>query len=452
MEPKKFAHSLVEQSIRIEDGHECSGIELAEYLQAILSLEVEEGGPYALPDTLLKDIGLNLAIYRFLKACGIELPNLNAFLGTNITSSSECSSVFSSQELDVLKEFYNILQIKEEVSDSVYALDEKEASMLSLIRKTALKRFKNLPIEFQERSINLVERTLGWNTDKQMSLMSYYVRLSMGTQGNIYNDEYIAELGLSNIFFWSAFIVYDDFWDLDEAADPKLLPVANLFARHYVTYFSSRYPEHAGFQKFFQDGMDKLDAANGWETQVCRMSVIDGIVTLPDELPVYGDFTIKFYPAIGHIMGPVLMLIEKGLEIESNEMKSFISFFKHYLVAMQMNDDAHDWKEDLQRGHISTVVSEILKKWKEKHSNTKEINLELDMAELEQLFWYEVLSPFCLKILEHISESRKYLQSLNFLEDLAPLERFIIRNEKVAQEALAEQKRTIDFIKAMKFS
>ncbi len=74
------------------------------------------------------------------------------------------------------------------------------------------------------------------------------------------------------------------------------------------------------------------------------------------------------------------------------------------------------------------------------------------MPELEQLFWYEVLAPLCTTVLSHTDRAREALTSLTFLEDSAPLERFVIRNERIAQEGLKEYAKSKEFIQNFSFS
>ena len=57
-----------------------------------------------------------------------------------------------------------------------------------------------------------------------MSLMSFYTKEAFGKKGEKISDDIVAEMGLANIFFWTAFIIYDDFWDEDEEAQPRKLP------------------------------------------------------------------------------------------------------------------------------------------------------------------------------------------------------------------------------------
>jgi hypothetical protein len=252
-------------------------------------------------------------------------------------------------------------------------------------------------------------------------------------------------MGLANIFFWSAFIIYDNFWDCDEEAQPSVLPVGNLFARHYTDFFDSLCGKE--FNGLFHRLMDKLDEANNWETLYCRTKVENGGFVIPESLPDYGNYESKFQPSSGHILGPVAMLFMFGFDADSAEVHSLTDYFRNYLIAMQINDDAHDWLEDMQRGHLSTVVVMLLEDWHTEYPGIKKIDLQADLEKLQKLFWFKTITRSSQTVLAHTDKARKALRSMKTIENFEPFEHYIIQNENVANKALAEQKKSIEFLK-----
>lgn len=450
MSEHQLAHLVAAYARELERGEDLTGAELARILTLLAAHEVEEGGPYAFSPAAGSeeaDLGLNLAVAVFLAGCDVRLPKLDAFLESRLEEGERSSRVFDAPAMAHLEEAYR-RQAQEPQERDGASYTASEAAMLERIRDAARERFKELPGAYAARAEAVIERTIRGNPDKQMSLMALSMREALGGEGNDFDDEFIARLGLANVFFWTAFIIYDDFWDEDEAADPGLLPVANLFAREYTDFFSSLLPG-SGFRAFFHALMDKLDAANAWEIAACRMRREGRVVRLPERMPEYGDYGIKFYPAGGHVMGPVAMLVASGRPVDSSAAADLVEYFKHYLVAMQLNDDTHDWKEDLERGHISTAVAELLRAWRARHPERDEIRLDEDMPELERLFWFEALDPLCAAILSHTEKARRALGRLSFLAHPAPLEAFIDRNEQSAYEAMRERERGDAFLAAM---
>lgn len=324
---------------------------------------------------------------------------------------------------------------------------EKEKTILFSTLELAKKRFKDLPQDIAEIALNRIKKTIKDNKDKQMSLMAYYTKKSLGKNGQKISDQLIAEINLANIFFWTAFVIYDDFWDEDEEQDPKLLPIANFYARHYIEYFSSLFPKETMFNTFFQKLMDKLDAANTWENMHCRAKVIDSKLIIPEKLPNYGNYDLKFYPSSGHILGSVALFCFLGYY---NEVRPLIAYFKHYLIAMQINDDVHDLEEDLRRGHLSTVVTLTINDFKEKYPYKKEIDLNNDLKEIKEIFWFKTVRNASEIAIYHTKKSREALKSISVIKNYAPLGHYIDIVENVAKSTLNEQVKSIDFLKTFK--
>lgn len=326
-------------------------------------------------------------------------------------------------------------------------IDPAEEQMMSLILATAEQRFSSLSPEFSSFAMREIKKVIAGNFDKQMSLMPYFTKVALGQKGQTVPDELVAQMGLANIFYWTAFVIYDDFWDEDEAANPQILPVANLYARHYSSFFSSLLPEGTGFGSFFHSLMDRLDAANTWETIYCRTKVEQGVFHIPETVPDYEEYERKYEPASGHVLGPVAMLVQLGYGLESDEVKNFIDYFRCYLIAMQLNDDAHDWEEDMHRGHLSTVVVMLLEDWAKEYPDRPKIDLVKDKIELQKIFWFKTIKRAGETALQFSKRSREALGRVQIFEDMTPLEHYIKLTENAAQQALDEQKKSLDFLK-----
>jgi hypothetical protein len=112
---------------------------------------------------------------------------------------------------------------------------------------------------------------------------------------------------------------------------------------------------------------------------------------------------------------------------------------------MQINDDSHDWEEDLRRGHLSTVVAMLLEDlaWPK-----KEIDLEADLPELKKVFWFKTIARANEVALACTKKSRQALEAISVLENQAPLARFIDISEAVAEKAAKEQCKSLEFLQA----
>ena len=452
MQHNQFTDNLLTLIASMESGESIGGIKLAQIIKRLTEIEVDEGGPYSFePKQGANDVGLNLAIACFLALLDIRLPKLDAFLEMKISDAASASgSVIDDKTVRSLINKYQMLIGKvskeESVEERPIAYDENEQRIMDMIREKLGNRFSNFSPELRDRAKLAVEKTIRGNRDKQMSLMAYYTKISLGKSGETISDELVADIGLANIFFWTAFIIYDDFWDRDEAADPRLLPIANIFARHYIDFFIAL-PDDKEFRPFFHDLMDKLDGSNAWEVENCRAKVEKNIFYIPTTLPDFGDYENKYRPASGHILSSVAILTQFDKELKAEDWGNIISYFKHYLVAMQLNDDAHDWEEDLQRGHLSTVVTLLLNDLKKSGWEKQTIDLSMDLPEIRKIFWFTTMPQYVKIVLSQTDTSRKALRSISIIQEPDLLERIITTTENVARQAERESADSVALLK-----
>jgi hypothetical protein len=439
MQHNQFIDNLLSS---MESGESVGGVKLAQIVKCLTEMEVDEGGPYSLePKKGATDVGLNLAIACFLAMQDIRLPKLDDFLEKHLSNIAEpFSSVIDDRTVRSLINKYQMLignVGKEEPTKQPIVYNENEQRIMNMIRKKFDERFQAFSPALREQAKSTIEKTICGNRDKQMSLMAYYTKVSLGKSGESIPDELVADIGLANIFFWTAFIIYDDFWDRDEAADPRLLPIANIFARHYIDFFIAL-PDDKEFRPFFHDLMDKLDGSNAWEVENCRAKVDGNIFNIPATLPDFGDYENKYRPASGHILSSVAILTQFGKELKTEDWGNIVSYFKHYLIAMQLNDDAHDWEEDLQRGHLSTVVTLLLNDLKKSGWKKQTIDLSTDLPEIRKIFWFTTMPQYIKIALSETATSRKALRAISIIEEPAPLERIVSITEDVARQAERE--------------
>jgi hypothetical protein len=72
----------------------------------------------------------------------------------------------------------------------------------------------------------------------------------------------------------------------------------------------------------------------------------------------------------------------------------------------------------------------------------------MTMARLKEVFWFKTVVRAEERALSHARRSRQALRSLDFLEDPAPLERFITGVEQVSGTALRKQRESVEFLRA----
>jgi hypothetical protein len=230
--------------------------------------------------------------------------------------------------------------------------------------------------------------------------------------------------------------IYDDI--LDDEETPDLLPVANSCLRittaEYYKILTGKYAS------VFEKIMSKMEYANSWERNLCYVGIKTkkGMQINQERIPIYDkEYTLLAHKSLPHALGPITLLLQNKPDSIS-EIQSLINFFKHYLIARQLNDDAHDWYQDLEKGFINSVGSQILHTFFEKNGDGKiqHIYVSKEKESLHQFFWKNDIEEILTDIDNHIQMAKTQLKTMSFLTDqayflelLQPLERAIYRTK-----------------------
>lgn len=297
-----------------------------------------------------------------------------------------------------------ILNLKFEIKK-----DEMGEEIHNEILKNVKKRIKNVG-EIPKKNIKT-----------GVTLLPYYFWKSLGKNGKKVGKAFLIKCGEANLLGWIAYTIYDNF--LDGEGDKKMLSMANVCLRELAKIYNSIMPS-TDFDGVFNKTMDEIDEANYWEIMNCYND---------KKLPDYGDLSQLAKKSLGHALGPVAILYSLGFDKNSSEVKNVWKFFKHYLIARQLNDDAHDWETDLKMGFINPVSAEILKK-----TNLKK--------NLKEIFWKETLIEISNIILINITKARQNINKIKLIEKPELILSILDEPEKAAKMAIEEQSETLKFI------
>ncbi len=318
---------------------------------------------------------------------------------------------------------------------------EKEKSNLkkSIIEEIAYD-FSKQKYLFDNKGELLLQKIYSGDTTEQIPLMPYYFFQALGPKKKKITRNNIIELGRANILGWIAYTIYDDF--LDEEGDPILLSLANFSLRNLTHIFETFPSKKEIIQKNFHEIMDRIDLANTWETKYCRTpkNLKKESAGRRIKIPNYGNLDQLANKSIGHALGPLTILLLLGYTRTSKEFKNIFSFFTHYLIAKQLNDDAHDFHHDLEKGRITPVVALLLKKAKQK-------KIVMTQKNLQKIFWNEVIVEVCQLIYSHVKKAKRALKKSHSISYPNILESLLIIFEKGADQALTERERVMAFLK-----
>lgn len=313
------------------------------------------------------------------------------------------------------------------------------------IRQEMDLRFKDLGDDLRELAGGYLNEYIDKDIRGERTLFPYFFSRSLALSDEI-SREFITRLCLANIYGWAAYTVYDDF--LDDEGETSLLPAANFFLRELASSYAGLLPETAGFRSVFRKIMDMIDTANAWEIKNCRTTQKNGVIRIPSELPDYQGLEKLYERSFGHALGPLAIMCSLGSLPGTPDFEALSDFFKHYLSARQLNDDMHDWEEDLRKGQLNYIGTGILRKYSVLYPEKKQLE-EIDFPELRKVFWHQLAGSNCLRVKEEVAMARKLLKNMEMIAHQDVLEKFIDRLEAAAEQALREREDAIMFIKTL---
>lgn len=115
------------------------------------------------------------------------------------------------------------------------------------------------------------------------------------------------------------------------------------------------------------------------------------------------------------------------------------TFFEHYLAARQLNDDAHDWLEDLENGFINAASAPLLAARRKKMKRNIPLNLIKERESLQILFWEKIIDTVAADILAHIKNARHAVVKMQHLSDTSFIEDMLKPLEQAATKAIHER-------------
>lgn len=296
-----------------------------------------------------------------------------------------------------------------------------------------------IPSELQKIAIEQIEKT----TDEKITFTVYEFHALLKKSGSAIRAEAIQQLSLANLYGWMAYTIYDDF--LDGEGDPLLLSAGNLFLRKLAHIYSGLEKDIPGVWKLFTETMDNIDDANVWEQKHCRGD--EKTLTLPGNLPYFRNYENLANRSMGHALGVLAQLLATGYLPGSSEYINTSEFFRYYLIARQLHDDAHDWADDLAHGRITSAGAMILSEFQEQQGGLSEAcSLSDIMPYLQELFWNRTISVMVQKILEHINMARATRKKSKLLDEANFMEEALKELEQQALNVTAKREQAITFL------
>lgn len=226
-------------------------------------------------------------------------------------------------------------------------------------------------------------------------------------------------LSEASLLAWIGYTIQDDIIDGDLGT--SRLPAANAALRAFESAVRIAAPD-AKSAEIVAGIIKDLDDANAEEARLFRVPIEKGMLALPDRLPEY-PAELLYKKSLPHAIGP--MLISKRVRTRAHVALAR-TFFEAYLSARQLNDDAHDWLDDLSRGVLTPANIPVLAIWKARGNDAVSVTGDADA--LRKIFWDECIGELSASIRAHVARARAALAALRFKDDsffvrtLEPLE------------------------------
>lgn len=254
----------------------------------------------------------------------------------------------------------------------------------------------------------------------------------------------VSDLCAMNLFGWIGYTVCDKILDGEDAIN--MLPVATICIREVSLILRQILTDDRDYA-LATEVLDFIDETNFWEHSTCKLKRTESGFVLPKLLPDYRNNLRLAEKSLGHILGPLaLVLTSKGTRAQKlTNAKMLRTFFEHYLIARQLNDDAHDWNEDLKAGFLNGASIMLMREWR-KRTKRNVLALEDEQTLLDQIFWHSTIDIVARDILTHSKKARVTLKRMTFLKNTGFLEALLAPLERSAEKAIAERNSTVKIL------
>ncbi len=301
--------------------------------------------------------------------------------------------------------------------------DITAAKLRAAIYHRTARSLRHAPSQLQSVGQHLLNRIQTADTPPHaISLSTYWTVRALGLSLHPELRTSLRQLGQATIQGWMAYTIFDQYIDTDHTEAE--LHQANYFLSQSLRSFDIS-DQPPGWPRLIDEILDTVDDANAWELEHCRSA---------RRLPRYGSGLQLSDRSLGHALGPLAI----ALRYRPQHLRTIRTFFRYYLAARQLSDDAHDWLEDLQAGHYSSVVTALIDRYRPGHLPSE--------ATLTERYWVAIAPRMCQQILRLTRRAQQILTEAH-VPHPQYLTQLLVPLQNIARQALAERRSTLDFLR-----
>jgi len=314
-------------------------------------------------------------------------------------------------------------------TDKKIDLEHKMNTFITAVLHTCQKVFSHTSLLLQTQFYHSYTLLTAKDPTDEITMLSYNFTYALRSTFSI-EEQTLVDLAALNILGWVGYSTYDAI--LDGENQIGYLPMAGLCIRT-VSDITHHLIKNDDDYMYIDRILSGIATSTAWEYEHCKINS-----TLPD----YGSYACLAEKSLGHALGPIIICLLCGQYDQAYVVEKF---FLHYLIARQLNDDAHDWVEDLENGYINSVSTDILKAFQLQSGQT-ELDLAKHMQWLRDYFWQHHIDIVSETIIDHCATAREQLKKITILRDVTFLEQFLVRLEHSALQAVSERDSTRIFL------
>ncbi|MBI5134085.1 MAG: hypothetical protein HZA81_01745 [Candidatus Taylorbacteria bacterium] len=332
--------------------------------------------------------------------------------------------------------------LSEEKETATREDDSREKAALDMARAEGDRFFKGLGEPFESQARECRARVAKGDMEKLISLLPFRFSRAL-KDGERIEDRTLAKLGHANMLGWIGYSIQDDI--IDESKGERLLPLSNVLIRESLSIIESLSPNEEG-KAYVRRTFRAIDEANAREAASSFLPRSAKGHIAPIRIPPY-DESILSDKSFGHALGPLVVMMTLGHAPRSRKFREVEAFFKSYIAARQLNDDAHDWQSDLASGRINSASADALRSVLKGRENP----IAADSASklLEKVFWEESIDEICRKIRLHVRKARAAAASSQAFTDGSYARELTEPLSKAAERALAERDSALEFAESL---
>lgn len=439
----------VANALHFYDAHTLHGRHIGVLAQRLMGAEKTPGGPYAEPNTE-PDVFTNSLIALFAAWAAGTLPGTHAFLRQTMHADLHSDIVpnFITQRYLVLLDGFQAIEVQQPPAiDSIFAAaallwepamateshsddgTTEDAKILAFIAKEIAK----LGAPLDQQGGEMLARIQQADKQHEITCLAQYFHETLHQTTEIDTTR----LGIANVYCWMAYMAYDNI--LDDSKGSELLPLANIAHRKALSYYRASMPKG---ESLVAATFTRMDQANAWELEHARASVQNGVLTIT-RLPEYGNGQQLAARSFAHVLGPILIAMAAGQQLRSAPLQAIRTAFTHYLIARQLNDDAHDWQDDLAAGQLTFVVARLLRA----HDITSgSVHLGEHLPALQQLFRESVSQEIATIMIAHCQKAKELFQQSELLKSDTMLDQLCDSLEESARRMISLSKNSEDLL------